>query len=59
VDETYDKLPWYLARGAEEVLFVNRDSLALELFTSDGPVPADDDGCVGLRSFRWGAALPG
>lgn len=35
-DETDDKVPWYLARGAAAVLVVDRDSLALELYTAEG-----------------------
>ncbi len=58
-DETYDKVPWYLERGAEEVLVVDRDSLALELLTAEGPVVAEDDGCVELRSLGSLRICPG
>ena len=58
-DETYDKLPWYLERGVEEVLIIDRDTLALELFTVEGPVPAADDGCVVLRSLGGVRVCPG
>ncbi|MGH9276586.1 MAG: Uma2 family endonuclease [Acidimicrobiales bacterium] len=40
-DETYDKLPFYGEVGCQEVLVVDRDSLALELFVSqDGQMVA-------------------
>ena len=30
-DETYEKVPWYQARGAKAVLVIDRDTLALQL----------------------------
>jgi Uma2 family endonuclease len=58
-DETYEKLPWYFERGAEEVLVVDRDSLALERFTADGPVPGESDGTVVLSSLGGVRVSPG
>lgn len=51
-DDTDGKVPWYLARGADEVLVVDRDTLRLELFRSSGPVAADDDGSARLESLH-------
>ncbi|MHB8438367.1 MAG: Uma2 family endonuclease [Acidimicrobiales bacterium] len=50
-DETYEKLPWYLAGRAEAVLIVDRDSLAVELYTADGRLPNDSDGGVVVESL--------
>lgn len=45
-DESYEKLPWYLARGAGAVLIIDRDSLAVELYTAEGKVEPGPDGSV-------------
>ena len=48
-DESMAKIPWYLAQGCREVLIVDRDSLAVELHTSDGvrtPAVSDVLGCT-------------
>lgn len=58
-DETDDKVLWYMQRGAQEVLVVDRDSLALALFGVDGPVPAEPDGTVVLRSLGAVRVGPG
>jgi Uma2 family endonuclease len=54
LDETDRKLDWYIARGVSEILIVDRDSRAVELYVGrDGkalPVPPDDDGCVDLAT---------
>lgn len=45
-DETYAKLPYYADLGCRDVLVIDRDSLAVELFVLDGDrlVPAAPDG---------------
>ncbi|MHB8438368.1 MAG: Uma2 family endonuclease [Acidimicrobiales bacterium] len=50
-DETYEKLPWYLAGRAEAVLVIDRDSLAVEMYTADGRVPNGDSGAVVVESL--------
>ena len=43
------KLPWYLAQGCREVLIIDRDTLAVELYGVDGRIePARSDvlGCT-------------
>ena len=43
-DESMVKLPWYLAQGCREVLIIDRDTLAVELFGVDGRIePARSD----------------
>ncbi len=48
-DESYEKLPWYLERGAGAVLIVDRDSLHLDLYTTDGKVEPDADGALWIE----------
>lgn len=48
-DESDEKVPWYLARGAKAVLVVDRDSLALQLSTPTGRREPADDGSVVLE----------
>lgn len=48
-DEPYEKVPWYLVRGAKAVLIVDRDTLGLELYTQGGRVPPAADGSVVLE----------
>lgn len=50
-DESYDKVGWYLGRGAKAVLVVDRDTLALELYRQDGRVPPAPDGAVVLGAL--------
>ena len=50
-DESFDKLPWYLERGATEVLIIDRDDLSLALYRSSGLVDAQSDGSVVLLSL--------
>ena len=59
-DESDAKLPWYLERGASAVLVIDRDTLAVSLYGSDGPVPQDGDGLVtiGDLGIRIGNAGP-
>lgn len=45
-DETYEKVPWYLARGAKAVLVIDRDTLALQLYAPDGLVGPGPDGSL-------------
>ena len=48
-DESMAKIPWYLARGCREVLIVDRDTLAVELYGPDGRIePARSEvlGCT-------------
>ncbi|MHB8438369.1 MAG: Uma2 family endonuclease [Acidimicrobiales bacterium] len=50
-DETYEKLPWYLAGRAQAVLIVDCDSLAVELYTADGRLPNGDSGAVFVEAL--------
>ncbi len=50
-DETDDKVPWYLARGAGAVLVVDRDSLELELFDNTGRRASGSDGSLRLDAL--------
>jgi Uma2 family endonuclease len=50
-DESYEKLPWYLARGAGAVLIIDRDSLALDLYTATGKDESEADGSVWLEAL--------
>jgi Uma2 family endonuclease len=54
-DESYEKLPWYAARGVTEVLIVDPTTRRFELYRShDGAadaVTADDDGGVTLDTL--------
>jgi Putative restriction endonuclease len=54
IDESDEKVPWYLDRGARSVVVVDQHSFSVEVFTSTGPVSADPDGMtvvpgLGLR----------
>lgn len=61
VDETYDKIDWYAARGVEELLLVHPSDRRVELLRNVGgrllPVTADTDGAV--RSAALDAAFAG
>ena len=48
-DETSEKVPWYLARGARAVLVIDRDTLALQLYSPQGLVEPATDGSVVLE----------
>ena len=48
-DETYEKVPWYLARGAKAVLVIDRDTLALQLYAPHGVVEPGADGSIMLE----------
>ncbi len=54
-DETYEKLPWYAARGVSETLVLHPATRAIELFrTVNGAavrVIPNQDGSVGLASL--------
>lgn len=54
-DETDAKMPWYAARGVEEVLIVDPSSRRVELFVLDGDrlvaATAQDDGSVVVSSL--------
>jgi Uma2 family endonuclease len=50
-DESYEKVPWYLARGAGAVLVIDRDALALQLFTHSDPAEPPGDGPITLQSL--------
>ncbi len=45
-------VPRYLARGAGAVLIIERDSLAIELYTAPGRVDQDPDGSVLVEGLR-------
>jgi Uma2 family endonuclease len=45
-DESYEKLPWYLARGTGAVVIIDPPRLSVEAFTTDGQVDPDADGLV-------------
>jgi Uma2 family endonuclease len=57
-DESYEKVPWYLARGAASVVVIDQDRFSVEVFTSDGTVAADPDGLIPVPGLdvRMGAA---
>lgn len=38
-DETDSKVPWYIGQGVTEVLMIDRDNLAVELFTGVDSAP--------------------
>lgn len=50
-DESQAKLPWYLARGAQEVLMVDSVTFALALHRPDGRAASDAGGWVGLTTL--------
>ncbi|HZV01348.1 MAG TPA: Uma2 family endonuclease [Planctomycetota bacterium] len=58
-DETYEKLPFYVEVGVREILVVDPDSRAVELFVPEGGkpkrLPAESDG--GVRSGVLGVTL--
>jgi Uma2 family endonuclease len=58
-DESYEKLPWYAARGVSEVLLIEPETRAVELYVLRGGqmrlVQADDEGRV--RSAALGVAF--
>jgi Uma2 family endonuclease len=60
-DESYEKVPWYLARGAGCVVVIDLDGPFVEVLTSDGPVAADADGLVPVPGLgaRIGTAPDG
>ncbi len=47
-DESYDKVPWYLARGTGSVVIVEPATSTVSVFTAAGPVEADADGLVAI-----------
>ena len=49
-DETYDKLPFYAAMGCQEVLVIDRDTCAVELFSLEGSEFVRTTGEVRLTS---------
>jgi Uma2 family endonuclease len=51
-DESYEKVPWYIGRGAKAVLIIDRDTLVLKLYTQVGPVPPVTDGSVLLEPLN-------
>jgi Uma2 family endonuclease len=48
-DETYEKVPWYLACGAKAVLVIDRDTLSLQLYVAEGVVEPGADGSIVLE----------
>ena len=54
-DESYEKLPWYAARGVTEMLIVDPATRRFELYRNDGgaavAVAPDDDGGVTLDTL--------
>ena len=57
-DESYEKVPWYLARGAGSVVVIDQDTFAFEVFTSDGTVEPGADGLTPIPGLdaRFGGA---
>ncbi len=43
-DETYDKLPFYAGMGCRQVLVIDRDTLAVEMFEGTEPVAPGREG---------------
>jgi Uma2 family endonuclease len=54
-DESYEKLPWYAARGVTEMLIVDPATRRFELYRNDDgtpvPVVPDDDGGMTLETL--------
>jgi Uma2 family endonuclease len=54
-DESYEKLPWYAARGVTEMLIIDPATRWFELYLNDGgtpvPVVPDDDGGITLETL--------
>lgn len=50
-DESYEKRPWYFARGATEVLIIERDGLGLDLQRTGQPVAPDAQGSIVLETL--------
>jgi Uma2 family endonuclease len=57
-DESYDKVPWYLGRGAGSIVIIDQDTFSVEVFTADGRAEPDSDGLVAIPGLgvRLGAA---
>ncbi len=47
-DESYDKIPWYLARGTGSIVIVEPVTFTVAVFTAAGRVEADADGLVAI-----------
>jgi Uma2 family endonuclease len=47
-DESYDKVPWYLARGTGSIVIVEPATFTVAVFTAAGRVEADADGLVAI-----------
>ena len=45
-DESYAKVPWYLARGAGSVVIIDPDGYRVELFTDAGRIDPGADGLL-------------
>jgi Uma2 family endonuclease len=58
VDESYEKVPWYLGRGAGSVVIVDQDTFSVEVFTREGRTEPGVDGLVAIAGLgvRLGAA---
>jgi Uma2 family endonuclease len=57
-DESYEKVPWYLSRGARCVVVIDQDRFSVEVFTPDGTVRPEADALVAVPGLgvRIGAA---
>ena len=55
-DESYEKLPWYAARGVTELLIIDPPTRTFELYRNHGGAPVsvvpDEDGGVALDTLK-------
>jgi len=60
-DESYDKVAWYLARGAGSVVVVDQATFSVEVFTAEGEGRPDPDGLVAIAGLdvRLGPSADG
>jgi Uma2 family endonuclease len=60
-DESYDKVPWYQARGAGSVVIVDQATFSVEIFGAEGKVESDADGLTAIAGLgaRLGPAPDG
>jgi len=60
-DESYEKVPWYLARGARSVVVIDQDRFSVEVFTSEGTLEQGPDGLTPIPGLevRMGASPDG
>jgi Uma2 family endonuclease len=57
-DESYDKVPWYLARGAGSVVVIDQGTFSVDVFTCDGRVEPDADGLIAVPGLEVRVGAP-